>query len=59
MDAVFAIAAVEASASGQGIVGSMHPLQSRFPEDPYQEYVKYARYILVKLGLEGQIRYKD
>eukprot|EP00172_Hildenbrandia_rubra_P003394 Plantae.Rhodophyta-Hildenbrandia_rubra.ctg5401.p1 GENE.Plantae.Rhodophyta-Hildenbrandia_rubra.ctg5401~~Plantae.Rhodophyta-Hildenbrandia_rubra.ctg5401.p1 ORF type:complete len:651 (+),score=105.86 Plantae.Rhodophyta-Hildenbrandia_rubra.ctg5401:3832-5784(+) len=55
MDAVFAIAAVEASASGKSVVGSIGSLQSRFPDNPQEQFEKYGKYILVKLGLESQV----
>lgn len=54
MDAVFAIAAVEASAESQQIVGGMGALHAPFPDDPSAEFDKYARFILCKLGLEDE-----
>jgi DNA helicase MCM9 len=55
MDAVFALAAVEASAASMQVVGGMGALHAPFPEDPDADYRRYAHYILVKLGLEGEI----
>lgn len=55
MDAVFAIAAVEASAATQHVVGGMGALHAPFPDDPDADYVRYANFILVKLGLEDEI----
>lgn len=54
MDAVFAIAAVEASAATHEVVGGMGSLHAPFPENPKAEFEKYARYILCKLGLEDE-----
>lgn len=52
MDAVFAIAAVEASAAAQEVVGGMGALHAQFPDDPKAEYEEYCRFILCKLGME-------
>lgn len=52
MDAVIAIAAVEASSASLDVVGGMGALHAPFPEDPRAEFEKYARLILGKLGLE-------
>lgn len=52
LDAVFAIAAVEASADTHEVVGGMGALHAPFPENPREEFEKYARFILGKLGLE-------
>lgn len=52
MDAVFAIAAVEASSDTHEVVGGMGALHAPFPEDPRAEFERYARFILGKLGLE-------
>ncbi|CDF35005.1 DNA replication licensing factor MCM9 [Chondrus crispus] len=52
LDAVFAIAAVEASSDTHEVVGGMGALHAPFPENPRQEFEKYARFILGKLGLE-------
>jgi DNA helicase MCM9 len=55
MDAVFALAAVEASAASMQVVGGMGALHAPFPEDPDKEFAQYADFILVKLGLDGEI----
>lgn len=52
MDAAFAIAAVEASAVAQTIVGGTGALHAPFPDDPEGDFNRYARCILTKLGLE-------
>lgn len=52
VDAVFAIAAVEASAATHEVVGGMGSLHAPFPDNPRAEFEKYARFILSKLGLE-------
>lgn len=53
MDAVFALAAVEASAASHEVVGGMSALHAPFPDDPDADYETYKRYILVKLGIEA------
>jgi DNA helicase MCM9 len=55
MDAVFAIAAVEASAASQQVVGGMGALHAPFPENPDADFRMYADFILVKLGLDSSI----
>jgi DNA helicase MCM9 len=55
MDAVFAIAAVEASAASQQVVGGMGALHAPFPEDPDADFRAYADFTLVKLGLDTSI----
>lgn len=59
MDAVFAIAAVEASAASQRVVGGMGALHAAFPDDPDANYIRYGQFILVKLGLEDEIDLQD
>lgn len=54
MDAVVAIAAVEASSATHEVVGGIGALHAPFPEDPQREFDKYARFILGKLGLEDE-----
>ncbi|KAI0563001.1 DNA replication licensing factor MCM9 [Gracilaria domingensis] len=54
LDAVFAIAAVEASSATQEIVGGMGALHAPFPEDPKREFEEYCRYLLCKLGLDDE-----
>ncbi|CAN8076383.1 unnamed protein product [Agarophyton chilense] len=53
MDAVFAIAAVEASSATQEIIGGMNALHASFPDDPKREFEDYCKYLLCKLGLEN------
>jgi DNA helicase MCM9 len=55
MDAVFAVAAVEASAAAQQVVGGMGALHAQFPEDPDTDFQHYASFILMKLGLEDEV----
>lgn len=52
MDAVFAIAAVEASAGSQEVVGGMGALHAPFPEEPKEDFDAYCDFILSKLKLE-------
>lgn len=54
MDAIFAIAAVEASAATQHVVGGMGALHAPFPANPLLDFERYSRYILTKLGLEDE-----
>lgn len=54
LDAVFAIAAVEASAASQEVVGGIGALHAPFPTDPCYDFQNYARYILARLGLEDE-----
>lgn len=54
MDAVFAIAAVEASAATHEVVGGMGALHAAFPDNPMKEFDEYCRFLLCKLGLEDE-----
>lgn len=54
LDAIFAVAAVEASAASQEIVGGMGALHAAFPHDPCADFEKYASFLLCKLGLENE-----
>lgn len=52
LDAVFAIAAAEASTTSQDVVGGLGALHAPFPKDPTDDFNRYARLILCKLGME-------
>lgn len=54
MDAVFAIAAVEASAAAQQVVGGIGALHGQFPDDPDSEFREYGAYLLAKLGIDDE-----
>ncbi len=54
LDAVFAIAAVEASAAMQQVVGGIGALHAPFPSDPGADFERYSGYLLSKLGLEDE-----
>lgn len=54
LDAVFAIAAVEASAVVQQVVGGSGALHASFPDDPVADFERYSNYLLAKLGLEDE-----
>lgn len=54
MDAVFAIAAVEASSTSLEVVGGAGALHAAFPVDAEADFERYARTILCKLGLEDE-----
>lgn len=54
MDAIFAVAAVEASAASMQVVGGMGALHAPFPEDPDADFREYGQLILDKLEI-----YKD
>ncbi|PXF42811.1 DNA helicase MCM9 [Gracilariopsis chorda] len=54
MDAVFAIAAVEASSASQEVVGGMGALHAPFPENPRRDFENYCRFLVCKLGMEDE-----
>lgn len=54
LDAVFAIAAVEASAALQKVVGGIGALHAPFPTDPAEDFEEYSSYLLTKLGLDDE-----